>query len=250
MVLYIILTLLLVGVLLLWISEKWRYNRIIEKHKELEFLAVTHRYYTEPHHQLTALNQLNASLFINDIQTSSNKLIAISHRMRKDLSWPKTTTVPIYDQVREIQTFVDDENQKSSKQVSLNVDIPEKILYEPLPRALLRLIVRQYLKGADIDTQYLNLGIKAQMEEKRATIYVSCSPKSYPLTALPAGIYYDAGLETLTKMKELFSGNYSPKLTITYNPDGDTIVSFQEKSRDSIFESTLKFYNKITTSSN
>lgn len=65
------------------------------------------------------------------------------------------------------------------------------------PGLYLDSIVRQMI--VDIDTQYLNLGIKAQMEEKRTTIIVSCSPKSYPLTALPAGIYYDAGLESLTK---------------------------------------------------
>ncbi len=226
MVLYITLTLLLTGALTLWILEKWRYFRITQRLKELEYLSVIHRYYTEPHHQLTALNQLNASLFINDIQTSSNKLISISHRMRKDLSWPKTTTVPIYDQVKEIQVFIEEENQKSSRQVTLSINISENVLYEPLPRALLRLIVRQYLKGVDLDESTLNINIEGFRQGQSSIIHYNCSPQSLPLTALPAGIYYDAGLESLKKMKALFSGKKHGRLSIDYNDDGKTIVSF------------------------
>ncbi|MCE1168991.1 MAG: hypothetical protein LWX70_12950 [Sphingobacteriia bacterium] len=228
MALYIILILLLTGAITLWIYEKWRYFRITQKLKELEFLSVIHRYYTEPHHQLTALNQLNASLFINDIQTSSNKLISISHRMRKDLSWPKTNTVPIYDQVKEIQVFIDEENQKSSRQVTLTINIPENVLYEPLPRALLRLIVRQYLKGVDLDESTLNINIEGSQDDKKSVIHFNCSPVSLPLTALPAGIYYDAGLESLKKMKALFSDKKQGRLSLDYYDNGKTMVSFKK----------------------
>jgi two-component system, LytTR family, sensor kinase len=131
------------------------------------------RYQINPHFLFNTLNSLSSLVLANRTETAERMLMNLSAFFRSTLAADPTADVPLAEEIRLQQLYLEIEQVRFPERLKVEIDVPETLMGERVPVLILQPIVENSVKyGVARAKRPVTVRISARKEGGRLTIEV------------------------------------------------------------------------------
>ena len=176
------------------------------------------RYQINPHFLFNTLNSLSSLIMSQKTEVAERMLMNLSTFFRATLSADPTADVPLEEEIKLQRLYLDIEQIRFPKRLSVEVEVPDSLLAARVPVLILQPIVENAVKyGVAKSRQPVTVRIQAYEEAGRLHIKVKDDGE-----AAPAGNGEEGGTGVgLANVCDRLSARYGAKAGCLYGADPD-----------------------------
>ena len=145
------------------------------------------RYQINPHFLFNTLNSLSSLILSQKTDVAERMLMNLSTFFRATLSADPTADVPLEEEIKLQRLYLDIEQIRFPKRLTVEVDVPDALLNAQVPVLILQPVVENAVKyGVAKSRKPVTIRISAHEEAGRLHIKVKDDGEARPMTARPA----------------------------------------------------------------